>query len=185
MAYTPTTWVNGTTAVNATNMNHIETFLSTINSAATDGNISAALGILTALGMSINPTAVTVSGSVSGSATLYQLFSGTVKLVLVSHNNYKSAASQTLALPTAFTGNSYWWTMELQGGKVEALSGGSGGTLQTFSVLTTLNISGGTQNPQTQLNSWSQGGCRNGFDTFRITVTGASSATGLTFMFGV
>lgn len=54
MPYTPTTWVNGTTAVNATNMNHIESYLATTNSAATDANISAASGILTVLGLTEN-----------------------------------------------------------------------------------------------------------------------------------
>lgn len=52
MTYTPTTWVNGTTPVNATNMNHIETYLGTVNSAATDANISAdGSGILTLIGL--------------------------------------------------------------------------------------------------------------------------------------
>jgi hypothetical protein len=183
MAYTRYgPWTDGTApGIAAEFLNPVEDVLVALNSAATDSNISALVGILTVLGMKINPTPVAVSGSVSGSVNLYQLFSGNIKLVAAYYNNYRSAAAQTLALPTAFTTTSYWWTMDLQTGKAEALLSG---TPQTFSVLTAIGISGGTQNPQTWLNGWSQGGCRAGFDTLRITVTSAS-ATGLVVMLGV
>jgi hypothetical protein len=63
MPYTPTTWVNGTTAVNATNMNHIETYLGTINSAATDANISAnGSGVETVVGLIAGSSGLTENG---------------------------------------------------------------------------------------------------------------------------
>lgn len=176
------TLTNGTTA----NAPDVMSSLNAINAAGISndsGNITTnGSGILALPGLSLNPTAVQVTGSVSGTATLYQLFYGAVKLVVVSHANYRSAAAQTLALPTAFSSNSYWWTTDYQGGKVEALASG---TAQTFSVLTALALAGGTQNPQTALNGYSQGMCRTAFDTVRITVTGASNATGLTIILGV
>ena len=133
-------------------------------------------GVLTTSGVivngyqQLNPTAVTVNGSVSGNVAMYQHWTGTnLKRVTLIWNGYKSAAAQTLALPTAFSFISYWIVSDLQtNGKIEGLSSG---TAQTFSVLTGLALGGGTTGAQTYLQSYSQGMCRAGFDTVRITCT--------------
>ncbi len=160
-------------------------FLNALESFCFNGWFDSAItsngsGVMTSLGQTVNgpiqpnPTGVQVTGSVSGTCTLYQLFTGTVKKIIVLLSNYKSGAAQSMALPVAFTSESYWWTTEFQSGQIEGLSGGSA---QTFSVLTALAIGGGTQNPQTSLKSWSQGMLRTAFDTVRITslTTAASS----------
>jgi hypothetical protein len=115
-----------------------------------------------------------VKGTVSGQVLINQYISGFVTRLQVSLSNYKSGAAQTLKLPYNIAGPSVWQVTELQGGKVEALANG---TAQTFSVQTTLAVGGGSQAPQTFMNSWSFGMCRTGFDTIRITVTGTTPAT--------
>ena len=121
--------------------------------------------------LNLQTAPVTVSGSVSGTASLYQILTGTVKITVVECINYKSAAAQTLALPVAYTqGGSHWVADELQGGQVEALAAG---VAQTFSVRTALPTSsgGGSQIPLTVLRGWSDGACRTAFDTVRVTST--------------
>ena len=96
--------------------------------------------------------------------------------------NYKSAAAQTLKLPVAFGGNSVWQITEMQGGRLEGLASG---TAQTFSVMATMAVAGGTQGSQAFLNSWSFGLCRGGFDTVRITITGTTPASAMAIIEGV
>jgi hypothetical protein len=125
-------------------------------------------------------TPVSVNGSVSGTAQLYQYMQGTVKRCLVYFNNFKDATSRNLVLPVAFSSVSMWQTSEMQGGSLDALSGG---VSQTFSILTALALAGGTQNPQTSIKGWSFGMCRTAFDTLKITITG-TAATGLALIEG-
>lgn len=160
-SYTPTgPWTNGgAPGISAAFLGNIENWITQVD----------------------NTTSVSVSGSVSGTATLYQFLQGVVKGAIVVLSNYKSSGSQTLALPVAFSTTSYWWTTDFQSGKIEALLSGSA---QTFSVITALALGGGTESPQTFLESFSQGQCRSGFDTVRITST-SGGAGGLTVIFGV
>lgn len=130
-----------------------------------------------------NPPSVIITGSVSGTVTLYQPFQETLKKVILVFANYKSAASQTLILPTAFTGVSNWVTTDIQSGQLEALLSGSA---QTFSVLATLGQSStGTQNPFTSLKGWSQGMCRTAFDSIRVTNTGTAIGNTICVIEGV
>jgi hypothetical protein len=142
--------------------------------------VSNGSGVVTLNGMVINgaiqcnPAAVTVSGSISGTCTLYQYMTGTVKRCMIVCNNYRSASAQNLVLPVAFTGNSYWIVSELSSGTIEAMKVGAS---QVFSVWVTQAAAGGTQSSNTGLNTWSQGLCRAGFDTVKITVTSSVASS--------
>lgn len=180
MPYTPTgPFVDGSPpGMSAAFFNNVENW---IVNAVSDSSLSSTAGILTMLGAKINTPAVSVSGSVSGTASLYEILQGTVKAGLIYWNGYRSGGAQTMALPTALTATSYWWVSETQGGTLEALLSG---TAQTFSVVTALALGGGTQQSQSYLKQHSQGMCRTGFDTVRITVT-SSVASGIAFFIGV
>lgn len=160
-SYTPTgPWTNGgAPGISAAFLGNVETWIGQVD----------------------NTTTVVATGSVSGTATLYQFLQGVVKGAVVVFSNYKSAAAQTLALPVAFSTASYWWTTDFQSGKIEALLSGAA---QTFSVITAFGLSGGTESPQAFLDSFSQGQCRAGFDTIRVTST-TNGTGGLTVIFGV
>src|SRR5438270_1170896 len=120
------------------------------------------------------PTPVTVTGSVSGSASLYQYLTGTVKVLVINWNNYKSAAAQTLTLLVPFTQNGLVVVCESQVQTVEFLAGG---TPVTISVMDTISAgSGGTQLPSTTIKSWSIGQVRAAFDTVRLTFTSTAAS---------
>lgn len=177
----------GAPGISASFLNALETFChagwfdSQITS-DTNGDLTAVGFVVNGGAMGVNTTPVVAAGSVSGTASLYEYFNGAVKRCLLFLNNYKSAAAQSLTLPTAFTNFSYWIVSELQaGGQVEGLLGGGA---QTFSVLTALALAGGTQNPQASLKSWSQGMLRSAFDTLRVTQT-ATATTGLILIEGL
>lgn len=127
-----------------------------------------------------NTTSVSATGSVSGTVTLYEYLQGVVKAVVVHWANYKSAAAQTLALPSAFTAGALVWTGETQGQTLEFLSSGSA---QTMSAFNTMNSSGGTENPATTLFSLSFAQVRTGFDSIRFTFT-STNASGFCFVIG-
>lgn len=167
--------------INQTFLNALETFLLAINTLATDPNITASGGIATLLALALSPTPVQVTGSVSGTATLYQYQQGTVKKGIVYWANYKSGAAQTLALPVAFTTGALAQTGETQGQTIEFLSGGSPVTL---SVLTTLNPTGGTETSEGSIKAWSSAQIRTAFDTIRLTFTG-SNASGYMIFEGI
>lgn len=130
-------------------------------------------GILLVPDADNNKSTGSVNGTVSGTFFVTQYITGTVNFVHVYCNNYKSAAAQTIRLPVFSINNqpTMWRVTELQGGKLEALANG---VAQTFSIQTGMAAGGGTQVPQTFINSWSFGLCRSGFDSIRITVTGST-----------
>lgn len=174
---------NAAPGISANMLNSVENYLVAQNHASTDTYINAdGNGNLTVTALNITPVPVIVSGTVSGTTALYQYMIGTVKRALVIWTNYKSSSAQSLTLPVAFTNNSYWIVSELQGGKLEGLSSG---TAQTFSVLSTVAVTGGSQGSQAFLNGWSQGLCRGGCDTIRITVTGTTAASAIALIEGV
>lgn len=160
MSYTKTgPFVNGgAPGISATFLNNVENWIEQVD----------------------NTTVVTVSGSVSGSASLYQFLQGTVKAALVTWNNYKSSGAQNLALPLAFTSQSLWWVGDLQGGTI---AGTLSGTSQTFSVMTALALGGGSESAQAYLNNFSLGMLRSGFDTVKLTVS-TNAASSLAFIIG-
>jgi len=157
--------------ISASFLNNVENYL---QYAVSDSSLSSTAGILTVLGLKDNPAPVQVTGSVSGTCTLWQPLQGTVKICFVIANNYQSGGAQTLTLPVPFTSLSHWWTTELQGGKAEGLSSG---TAITFSIQITQALSGGTKNPQTYINQYSTGMARSAFDTLRMTCTTGTSGT--------
>ncbi len=80
-----------------------------INLKKSDGTtkfiLDAINNILTMNGaMNLNPTGLVDNGSTSGTATLWQLLVGNVKMVFIDQSNFRNAGGAiTRALPTAFT----------------------------------------------------------------------------------
>ena len=119
------------------------------------------------------PSPTTVNGQTSGTATLYQYLTGTVKRCIVDLQNYKNTANQTIAIPTAFVRHAAVWVMETQGGAVAFLSGGSAVSIK---VISSVGAGGGGQNPQTTIKYWSSGQIDAAFDTVQLQVnTGAAN----------
>ena len=117
------------------------------------------------------PSAVTLSGGSSGTATLYQWLNGTVKSVIVRFNNFKTAGSaQNLVLPTPFTTCAQWRTSQ-----TGTFSLTLSGTAQNLGIITALSASGGTVTIQTTAAGYSIGDIGSGFDTIKFA---ASDSTG-------
>ncbi len=130
--------------------------------------------------LTLNPPSVALAGSVSGTVNCYEYIQGTFKRCLVIWNNYKSAAAQTLTLPSAYTFGAYFQAGETQAQTIEFLSGG---VAQTCSVQATVAAAGGTQAPEVWTKSWSQGQVRTGFNQLRFTFT-ATAAGGFMILEG-
>lgn len=184
--YTDTTggFVNGTTPLNATNMNAIRSFLIATgamwdSNASWDGN-----GIQTLLGLKVNPTGTTINGGTSGSATLYQPFQGTFKLVVVNCSGMRTAASnQDIAIPTPFTSTAIVLTGNL--GNSQALNLLSSGSAQNVAIVTTWSASGGSGSAQANFFGNTYASINHAFDTVRFISGAAGGATGLVFIAGV
>lgn len=124
-----------------------------------------------------NMAGISVAGSTSGTAVLYQLIKGSVKLVFVSLNNYASTA-KTIALPAPFTNKCF---MVVGGvgttgdGGIQVLSNGAAGTVL---LITTLAAAGGSTTGQTTVFQNSIGLFNSAWDTFGISLmTTARTAT--------
>ena len=172
----------GAPGISASFLNNIENFLVTVNSAATDSHFtSSGNGIFNALGLAVSPTAVSVSGT-SGTASLYQFWSGTVKGALVYWSNFANTSAQNLTLPTAFASIGYFLVGETQNGTVTFTSSGTG---VVCSVQNTIASAGGTQSPMTNLKGGSQGHTRGGFNVVQLLLNGGVNATGMVVVIGI
>lgn len=179
-------WVNGTTPVNATNMNAIRSFLIATgamwdSNASWDGN-----GLLTLLGLKVNPTAVTVSGTTAGSASLYQWMQGTVKAFLLYFNGYRNASvtEQTISLPTPFTTGALWWAGASKSVRPYASSSALSNKVNVISTLS--NGSGaGTATNGNATQGYSNGDLLAAFDAVGLGANEASTSTGFVVMIGI
>jgi len=113
-----------------------------------------------------------ISGSTSGTATLYQVFQGVFKLVIVQLNNFRngSAPAQNIAIPVPFTTTCRGWNSSI--GPVQLLKASSAQTVQQligFNTGADNSVSG-----QTTLHANWLWHCDSGPDT--ISFTGSQPA---------
>lgn len=178
----------GSPGVSAEFLNPLETFLLSLNSASYDSHISSnGAGIVTLLGliangaMQPNPVGTVLNGSTSGTATLYQSFTGTDKRIIIVLNNFRngSAPAQTIVFPTAFASRVYGRS----GGFPPAQLIKSGSAINVI-VITALGVAGGTTSSSTSFGSYSLfdgPAC----DTISFTGSQSGATTGILILEGV
>jgi hypothetical protein len=126
---------------------------------------------------------IVLSGSTSGTATLYQVLQGPFKLVIVQLNNFRngSAPAQTLAMPTPFTATCRGWNSNVNPFQLLKAS-----VAQTVQQLTALN--NGADNgvaPQTTLRANWLWHCDTFIDTISFNGSQGVAVGGQIVMFGV
>jgi hypothetical protein len=132
----------------------------------------------------LRPGSTTVNGT-SGTATLYELFRGTFKLIYLSMNNYQaSAGGQSIALPVNFTRDALIFAGDIginTNGGIQLLASS---VAQTFNIITTLAAGGGTPTTQTTLWKWSFAEVKAGFDTLELLQMSGTHTSGC-LIFGI
>jgi hypothetical protein len=126
---------------------------------------------------------VTVNGPTTGTATLYELLQGPIKIVLVVLTNYRNnpAGDQLLVLPTAFTHGAMGWNGS--SGAFDLKSAGSNQTIQVNTGFASSSADGsvtGTTNIH-QNNQWH---CDTAFDTIGLWGSDAGTHNGFIFIIG-
>jgi len=127
----------------------------------------------------------TISGSTSGTATLYQPFQGAFKLVIVQLVNFRngSAPAQTIALPVPFTISLHGWNSGIGGAVPQVMKAGVAQTVQEF-----LSASGGAAggvSPQTTLLSNWLWHCDTFIDAISFPGSQAATTNGQLIMIGI
>lgn len=129
-------------------------------------------------------TGTTITGSTAGTATIYQVLRGTVKILVLLFNGYQNntGTEQKIALPVAFTQRAMFMT-----GNTKTTSIWSGGSQLTskINVVTALASTGGTTTGATTIPSNSFGEIIQGFDTVGLGISEASQAFAISFFFGI
>jgi len=177
----------GAPGISATFLNAIEAFLSAgwFDSSITSNHS----GVMTSLGQIVNgpisPSASPVtplSGSTSGTATLYQPFQGTFKLVFVVLANFRNGggSAQTIALPTPFTAAFY-----IASGDINSMQMMSSASAQSINIITALASAGGAASGSTTFGSYSLGACNHAADTLSFNGSNASTHTGVLMIAGI
>jgi hypothetical protein len=135
--------------------------------------------------MDANGTGITINGSTSGSATLYQPLQGSVKLAVVTLGNFRNGAAgdQNLALPTAFTAHMLGLTSD--SGPFDLKSGGTNQTVWTHTALPGSAGATGSNASGTELNGISIFHCDTAFDAIGLWGSQSSGHTGMIVLFGV
>jgi hypothetical protein len=138
--------VSNKKGISASFLNNIENFLVLINSAATDSNVSAASGIVTAKGLATGTSLMNLAvhntvknGSTSGTMTVGEFFVGgtSLKITLINFSNYKNAGSaNNVVLNAPYTSGG-----QIFSGFTQGLSFLNGGSTQGISVITALGNS--------------------------------------------
>ena len=174
MAYTPTgPFVNGgAPGISAPFLNNMENYLQLLRTA--DVNITAnGAGLLTALALAINTPPVTITGNTAGTATLYQVLQGTVKLAVLSMNGYRNntGTEQVIYFPVPYSNKAVVIT-----GATQSLHSYYGGNQQnnTIRCFTGLVAGGGSSSIQSNINQYSIGIFTNNFDAIGL---GTSQST--------
>lgn len=127
--FTPITWTNGVTAVNQTNMQRYDDW---IQQAEADSGV------------------VTLNGSTSGTAKLYQVMQGLYKKCLIRLNNFRNGggSAQTLTLPTPFTDFADFRSYQMAQYQVK-----NGGSALTLFYMSSIGASGFGATSATTINA--------------------------------
>ena len=130
----------------------------------------------------ISTSSVSLTGGTSGSATMYQLFQGNIKITVIITTNFETAASnQDMTFPTAYIHNQLIFTTDNEGCSVLA-----SGSAQTVRQLTALGGAGsaGTTGATTTLNGFGIFWNGSGIDTWRFKSGGSSGKNGVILIIG-
>src|SRR6185503_6895232 len=124
-----------------------------------------------------------INGATAGTATLYQFFIGTLKVVIVYENGFRngSGSAQTIAIPTPFVSDCFFFSSAT--GTFELLASGSS---KTVNIITALASGGGTASTSsTGVGSFSFGDCPGAIDTVSFNGSAASNHTGFIILIGI
>lgn len=116
----------------------------------------------------VNMASVHVAGSVSGSADLYEYFTGAVKRLLLVYTNLRDAAAIVLSLPINFSIGAFFQISDTSTMSINFVSSGSP---QNCSVQNTIAATGGTKTGETAIKGWSQGSVNGAFDSIQLNFT--------------
>jgi hypothetical protein len=169
-------------------LNPLEGFLQTINSAATDSNVSSSSGVVTMLGLVNNDAGVTISGTTSGSATLYQFLRGNVKAFFLYFNGYRNSTSteQKITLPQAFAHYAHYYAA----GGIPQMHFYNGGSQVTGKISTIINFPsppgpGNSTSGLNAINGLGYGDISNAFDAIGLGVSLPQAYTTGLFVIGI
>lgn len=127
-------------------------------------------------------TPLSMTGTTSGTAQLWQPFAGSAfKVVIVYHNNLRNGTStvQSFTLPTAFTNGGLWVATGMPA--VTVMSSGVG---QNPDVVTSLAAAGGGSSTNTTVSNFGFGDINHAFDTLQYSASNSSTHTGWLVFFG-
>jgi hypothetical protein len=145
--YTPTgPFVSGTApGLSAALFNNVEGVLEQLNSLSIDNNITAnGSGVATMLGLVMNgsiqsnPTAHSVNGSTSGTATLYEIMTGTCKMFYILQNNFRNGSAGSLFIPFPTAISTYCFVLTGDTGSFNLTSSATPVTAKQFTSFGTL-----------------------------------------------
>jgi hypothetical protein len=158
------TWQNGVTATNQTNMQRYDDWIKQFEGTA---------------------YSVSASGSTTGTATLYQVLRGTIKMAIIVLTNFKngSAGDVNLALPTPFTSHCMFWSGD--SGPFNLKSSSTPQTIWTQLSFASGAGSAGGSNSATNANSNCNGHCDSAFDTIGLWGSQAQTFGGSIILAGV
>ena len=158
--------------------------LSVTGSISTDGGkiTSDGAGALTVLDLittilKINPAVTTLVGGTNGTADCLQPLQGTVKLVIILCNQFRTGgADQDYTLPVAFTTKGFYWTGNVDTGHF--VNGGAGQNVDQATAFGTLTNQG-------NFTTGSFGDITHPFDTIRFNSGAGSNHNGMLVVLGV
>jgi hypothetical protein len=116
----------GPPGISAAFLNGLESFLLTINTAATDSQISSdGAGTLMIKAIQATGQTASVNGTISGTATVYQLSTGPFKVSLVSLVNFNNGSAVDLIFPVPYTMMALVWVGNTVGQNISFYQGTS------------------------------------------------------------
>lgn len=121
-------------------------------------------------------TPLLMTGTTTGTAQLWQPFSGPAfKLLIIYHNNLKNGTStvQSFTLSTAFANGALWISTGMPG-----ISVMSSGVAQTANIVTSLATGGGGSSTSTNESNNSFGDINHAFDTLQYSASNGTAHTG-------
>ena len=132
--------------------------------------------------LAIGGKVTSINGGIAGTATLYEILVGTVKLSLVYLNGFRTDGSiQNLVFGTPYTTRAKVWTNGIPGNSQFL----SGGVAQNVDIVTALAAGGGSNTTQNNISTDSIASITSGFDTFSFPANNNQPHTGLTFLIGI
>lgn len=183
-------FTNGTApGINGTFLNTVENAL--VNSVI-DPNVAAnGSGTVTLLGLicngaiQTNPSVVTVNGTTSGAAQLYQFLVGTVKGAILYLNGYRNATTteQTISFPTPFTSKCLVMTGNIQN-TLTPYFGGSAES-NTIRIYTSLASSGGAGTLSSTIKLYSIGFITSNFDAIGLGISQSTATNDIVIFLGL